>query len=266
MPPFYIGSTSVDKIASGYCGSVKSATYGSVWNSELSSNKGLFSTKILSTHKTRKEALDRENAMHKKLGVVKNPLYVNKATAAGMFGVMPKESLEKMRKTKLVAGKETGRKVSAIRNNPEWKATVGAKAIEKLKATKNDPQWIATMGAQRNKKNSDTVNSEEWKRTVGVDRSKKISAAVRAMQQRPDWEEKNARRQENLKKTLSDPAWKAGQVEANKSRSDNVSKTKSDPAWKAKHYKTCDHCGRLFAPNVFSRFHGDNCKMMEQKQ
>jgi hypothetical protein len=265
LPPFYIGSTSVEKISSGYCGSVKSATYKDAWNSELICNKALFRTVILSVHKTRKEAFDRENYMHKKLRVVQNPLYINQATAAGVFGFMPKESIEKMRQVKIANGKKTGAKVSAKRNDPIWKATIGVIANQKLKLTKNDPLWIATVGLQRNKKNAETVNNEEWKQTIGVEKSKKISAAIKAMQDSPDWCIKNARRRESLKKTFSTPEWKAKQVGLNKSRASSVSKTKSDPAWKAKHYKICQHCDRLFAPNVYSRFHGENCKIMEKQ-
>lgn len=262
MPPFYIGSSSVDKVASGYCGSVKSATYGETWREELEQHKYLFETKVISIHETREDALKRENQLHKKLRVVANPLYINKATAAGTFGVMDEASIEKMRQTKLANAHITGKKVSQRRNDPLWKSTVGAVANQKLSQTKNNPEWIATMGAQRNKKNSETVNSPEWKATIGAERSRKISEAVLATHLAPDYEQKNKQRIDNLKKTLSDPVWKAAvHAEANIKRGASVSRTKSDPEWKAKHYKTCSHCDNLFAPNVLAR-HERKCETL----
>lgn len=264
LPPFYIGSSSVEKVESGYCGSVKSATYGQTWREELEQRKELFSTKVISIHETREEALRRENQLHKKLQVVGNPLYINKATAAGTFGIMDDASIEKMRQTKLLNGHITGKKVSERRNDPVWKSTTGAIARQKLIQTKNDPEWIATMGAQRNRKNAETVNSAEWKATVGAERSRKISEAVMATHLLPDYEQKNQQRLANLKKTVSDPVWKATvHAKANVKRGESVSRTKSDPEWKARHYKVCPHCDNLFAPNVLAR-HGRKCQTIKE--
>jgi hypothetical protein len=89
LPPFYVGSTSVAKINSGYRGSVSSIEYKSIWKSELKDNPKLFRTIILSKHDTRREALDKENKLHKLIGVSNNALYINKANAIpdGKFGV-----------------------------------------------------------------------------------------------------------------------------------------------------------------------------------
>lgn len=89
LPPFYIGSSSVDKINNGYKGSVDSIKYGSVWKNEIKINKHLFKTIIISTHKTRKEATQKENKLQKLLNVVKSSLYINMAYAApnGFFGM-----------------------------------------------------------------------------------------------------------------------------------------------------------------------------------
>lgn len=262
MPPFYIGSSSIEKVASGYCGSVKSATYHDTWKEELQHNKDLFETKIISVHETREDALKRENQLHKTLRVVGNSLYINKATAAGRFGVMDAASIEKMRQTKKANGMITGKQSSERMNDPIWKSTTGESARQKLIQTKNNPEWIATIGKQRNQKNSITVNSPEWKATVGAERSRKISAAVLATHALPNYEKKNQQRIDNLKKTVSDPVWKATvNAAANIKRGISVSKTKSDPAWKAKHYKTCCHCDNLFAPNVLAR-HATKCQTM----
>jgi NUMOD3 motif len=89
LPPFYIGSTSIDKINNGYHGSVNSKKYKQIWISELRSNTHLFKTRILTTHETREQALEQEKFFHESLDVVKSPLHVNQAIASknGCFGV-----------------------------------------------------------------------------------------------------------------------------------------------------------------------------------
>ena len=254
MPPFYIGSTSVERVHGGYKGTVLSAAYKEVWNEELKHRDELFETKIVSVHDSRKDALDKENKLHIQLGVKDNNLYINKAVASGCFGNMDEASIEKMRKTKKAQGKIVGAKVSARRNDPQWKETVGKEAALKLSKTKRDPSR-AHMEAERNRKNSETVNSEEWKRTVGVERSKKISETVKKLQSNPEWiATKGKQRIESLSKTLNDPVWKATVgAAANQKRSISVSKAKSSPEWKAKNSTLCALCNKAYSNNVLSR-------------
>ena len=82
LPPFYIGSSSVEKVQKGYHGSVCSKQFRDIWKSEIRKNPNLFETKIISTHSDRKEATLRERDLQKKLSVVKNPLYTNQSFAA----------------------------------------------------------------------------------------------------------------------------------------------------------------------------------------
>lgn len=88
LPPFYIGSTSMDAIAAGYRGSVKSKVYKSIWASEISNNPHLFSTKTIAVYETRKAALECEQRLQLALNVIKSPMYVNRSIAApnGFFG------------------------------------------------------------------------------------------------------------------------------------------------------------------------------------
>ena len=82
LPPFYIGATSTDKILSGkYFGSVGSKKWKDIFKIELKTNKHLFSTKILSYHDSRKEALLEELRLHKFFNVVKSELFFNEAFA-----------------------------------------------------------------------------------------------------------------------------------------------------------------------------------------
>lgn len=88
LPIWYIGSSTTQKIESGYHGSVKSKKYRKIWEEELTNNPNLFKTKIISKHNTRKEALEKELKLHLLLNVVKSPMYINQslATVNGYFG------------------------------------------------------------------------------------------------------------------------------------------------------------------------------------
>lgn len=81
LPPFYIGSSSIDRVNKGYRGSVLSKMYKETWKNELLTNPHLFKTRVLTTHNGRKEATIREKSLQKSLSVVKNPLYINRAYA-----------------------------------------------------------------------------------------------------------------------------------------------------------------------------------------
>jgi len=89
LPPFYIGSSSVERIHSGYRGSVRSKEYKQIWNEEIKNSSYLFETKIISLHSTRREATEKELKIHLLLDVVNNKLYSNKSTAMinGFFGM-----------------------------------------------------------------------------------------------------------------------------------------------------------------------------------
>lgn len=89
MPPFYIGSSSIDRVSKGYHGSVTSKTYSAIWKEELRDNPSLFKTRIIRTYPTRKEALVREKTLQEKLSVVRSSMYINLSTASknGFFGM-----------------------------------------------------------------------------------------------------------------------------------------------------------------------------------
>ena len=57
LPKYYIGSTSKDKIDSGYLGSIRSKKWKSIFNDEVKNNRYLFKIEVLSIHKTREDAL-----------------------------------------------------------------------------------------------------------------------------------------------------------------------------------------------------------------
>lgn len=79
LPPFYIGFGRVSRIQEGYHGSVSSKAYKHIWLRELKKNPDMFETRIISLHETSREANERERQFQKRLGVVLNPLYINKS-------------------------------------------------------------------------------------------------------------------------------------------------------------------------------------------
>lgn len=88
LPIFYIGSSSIERVSSGYHGSVQSKEYKKIWNSEIKNNPHLFKTSIITTHETRKEATKKELSFQKSVQAPKNPLYTNRAFAQveGCYG------------------------------------------------------------------------------------------------------------------------------------------------------------------------------------
>ena len=89
LPPFYIGSTTEDRLASGYHGSVRSKKYRTIWEAEQVNNPHLFRTRpIGKKYRSRKRALAAERRLQLALNVVRSPMYANQSVAAkdGCFG------------------------------------------------------------------------------------------------------------------------------------------------------------------------------------
>jgi hypothetical protein len=81
LPPFYIGSTSVENVNKGYHGSVGSIKFGEAWDKEQQLNPHLFKTRPVSYHDTRLAALEKEEKFHRLLKVVRSDMYINMAIA-----------------------------------------------------------------------------------------------------------------------------------------------------------------------------------------
>ncbi len=88
LPKYYIGSTNLDKIKSGYLGSVRSKKYRKIFESELKHNNNLFTIEILSYHDTRIGAMAEELRLQVEYDVVNSNDYFNEAYASknGYFG------------------------------------------------------------------------------------------------------------------------------------------------------------------------------------
>ncbi|MFK5882876.1 MAG: NUMOD3 domain-containing DNA-binding protein [Candidatus Izemoplasma sp.] len=92
LPPFYIGSTSIENLSNGYYGSICSKKYKETFRKELKENPQLFDVIILEEFKDRREALAYELEVQKQKDVVKSDLYMNMAFASvdGFFGMSVK--------------------------------------------------------------------------------------------------------------------------------------------------------------------------------
>lgn len=88
LPPFYIGSTSIKKIASGYHGSVCSKKWKQIYKNEIENNPSLFDTEIINTFTNRQEALADELELQKSNDAVKSSWFFNESFAVvnGFFG------------------------------------------------------------------------------------------------------------------------------------------------------------------------------------
>ena len=82
MPPFYIGSTNEKKISEGYNGTVSSRKYKDIWEFERANNPHLFETVIITRHKTRNEALEKETNFLYYLDARNNKLYINRSSTS----------------------------------------------------------------------------------------------------------------------------------------------------------------------------------------
>jgi hypothetical protein len=111
MPPFYIGSSSLERIGNGYKGSVGSIRYKDTWTRELKENPNLFEIKIISLCSSRKEAFDKELKYQLQLKVKNNPMYINLGYAQPNGAFYPYSGKEHW-------SKQPGKIHNAISNHP----------------------------------------------------------------------------------------------------------------------------------------------------
>jgi hypothetical protein len=204
MPPFYLGSTSVGRLDSGYRGSVSSAKWEKIWNDELKNNPRLFKTFIIEKMNTVEEKLGQEERWQRAFDVVKNPLFINMSYARKKLFPTP-ESVQKALATKKQRGThlhstKTKEKLSeAAKNRPPRSAEIQQKTANLNRGKKRSEESRAKMRAARAKQ---APMSEETK--------KKISLAQRGRKVSPDVVEKRASKirgrkmSEEFKKKLSD--------------------------------------------------------------
>ena len=149
LPQNYIGSSSVDRVLNdNYHGSVSSARYKDIWNSEIKLHPELFNTDIISYHDTRSNATHKELMVQMIFNVVKSGIFINRAYAKvnGWCDIVftPEEksaAIEKQRQT--------------ISNK-----TLEQKAVTKLKTANTNKNKTIEENSSRNKKRIDTNNNK----------------------------------------------------------------------------------------------------------
>ena len=152
LPPFYIGSSSVAKVKSGYNGSVTSKMYGRIWRSEREKNKHLFKTIILSLHETRKGATRAEARLQEARKVVQSDLYINLSIAKvnGFFCNGTRGEAHPTHRSNYSPTIETRRKLSEVTsgaNNGMYGRKHTEKARQKMSATKRARPLTGEMHA-----------------------------------------------------------------------------------------------------------------------
>lgn len=189
MPRWYIGSSTLVKVNNGYRGSVSSKKYKDIWKIELKENPQLFTTRVLSTHSTRVEALAEELRLHTMHKVHLNAKYINlsKATVNGYFGVSlfgvdhpaygTNRTVEQILKHKVSMqtpdsnGATPQDRANANRlktiQSKDWKDTIGKAQIAKY-FSDIDSDGNNHYDRMRIKANA-TLKSEEWRSTKGVE-------------------------------------------------------------------------------------------------
>ena len=188
LPPFYIGSTSIDNINKGYRGSVQSKKYQSIWKQELSDHPDLFKTIILTRHETRQEAMEREILFQEAFTVARNPMYINMAHATGEFFTSGPLSPEHKAK---IGVANTGKKLGP--HSPEHKAKqsaaqTGQKQSPETKAKlaaantgkKHSPEAKAKMSAAKTGKKRGPQSPEQIDKRAAAKTGKTHSPETKA--------------------------------------------------------------------------------------
>jgi hypothetical protein len=145
LPPFYIGYTSLKKIENRYRGTVTSQKYKKIWKRELRDNPNLFKTFILTRHRTKREANEREHKFQRQLGVVKNPLYINLWDGLQFDRTGTKNKKPAWNKGLHTASQETRRKISEIKKgkpSPRKGAVLTDDTKELMRQNKLGRKWV----------------------------------------------------------------------------------------------------------------------------
>ena len=181
-PKYYIGSTSEERIKTGYVGSVKSKKYGVAWKKESEENPHLFRHEILGRYETRCEAIQAEYEFQKLFNAVKCSEYANMSYAIpdGFFGMdvsgennpmfgkkhslIAKDKMSKSRKGKAFSEKH---KENISKGINDLYASDKGVAIKKLLSIANRGENNPMFGKKgENNPNFGSTRSNETKRAI----------------------------------------------------------------------------------------------------
>lgn len=149
LPPWYIGSSTEEKVLNGYNGSVRSKKWKNIYYKELKENKSLFKTRILSYHLTREESLKEELRLQRMHLVVKSEKYFNEsyATPNGFFGRDISGELNPFYGKTHTSEYKAKREIT-LNTITENGLTIREQCIEKMKKTKNSMENNGLTNAQ----------------------------------------------------------------------------------------------------------------------
>ena len=255
LPPFYIGSSSIKKIENGYCGSVRSKKYKTLFNDEIKNNRGLFEVIIISTHITRSEAIYFELELQKSFDVVKSKDFFNEAFASinGMFGRDVSGSNNPMcgkthtEKTKKILSEKRG-------NNKRFEITDEFRyKISKIHKGKITSEETKQKISQKNK---GKTHSEETKQKISkIHKGKLISDEVKQKISETKKGKKRPPFSEEWLKKLSDS--KKGRIMSEEAKQKLI-QSKTGMKYKE---SVCPHCGKKGGGGNMVRYHFENCKL-----
>jgi hypothetical protein len=181
--------------------------------------------------------------------VVESPDFANLKPECGNGGPVGPEGAKKI-----------SQKIKAIRNDPNWKATIGSDAFNRMMETRNTVEWQETIGKEASRKHSDTLNNPEWIATVGLVKASKVSTKAKVRKNDPVWRAtKGLEAREKEKITKSDPDWLATTGAAQREK---MKAKRNSEEYKEAQYKECPHCKKVADPGNYKQYHGDNCAVV----
>ena len=282
LPPYYIGSTSLNKIENGYRGSVVSKKYKNVFKNELKTNPELFDIIILSKHDNRKEAIEIELLLQKEFDVVKSDLFFNEAFASinGMFGRDVSGSNNPMfgkthsEETKKIIKEKRGNEkryepteehkkiISFIHKNKilskETKLLISKNRKEKNCGYDN-PMFGKTHSEETKKKisdgNSGKIKSEETRKKISnANKGKIISEETRKKISNANKGKIRGEHSEETRKKISNA--NKGRIMSEQAKQKLIS-SKTGMKYKE---SVCPYCNKKGSGGNMKRYHFENCK------
>lgn len=171
LPPFYIGSTSIEKINKGYHGSVTSAKYKDIWKEEIKTSRHLFKTFIIPTAPIfdQRAKLDLEARWQRAFDVVRSELFVNKCLATHNLFCTDPESIEKGKKKRAITYKTRGKTNSLCNKGKKW---WNNGIIQTLSHECPGIGWIEGTTPENKRKNSE---GQKRRKPISDETRKKLS-------------------------------------------------------------------------------------------
>lgn len=282
LPPYYIGSTSFNKIENGYCGSVTSKKYKEIFNSERIENFNLFDVIVLLKYDTRIEALEMELHLQKEFDVVKSNSFFNESYASinGMFGrdvsgsnnpmygKKQSESAKKIMSEKRGNEKryeqtEEHRKISSHTHKGKFVSDETRSKISKAKKGK----YVGVNNPQYGKKHSDETKQKisvaNKGKVVSEETREKLSKANKGRIVSEEEKLKVSKAKKGKKRGKFSLKWRQNISKANKGKKMSVeAKEKLIKSKTGMKYResTCPHCEKTGGGGNMLRYHFDNCK------